>query len=478
MAAHQIVGMVHDWAMAKTTKTSPQKADQTLLILGASGDLTGRLLLPGLAGLLARGHSQQLTLVGSGIEDWSAEKWKQRVTSSFATVEASGRQVTEVINNTVYHQADVTEVDDLQRLLAQCEGSIAIFFALPPPITVKVCQALLECTLGKDTRLVLEKPFGTDVSSATDLNALLTRLVPEEQVHRVDHFLGTSSVLNILGLRFTNRIFEPLLNADHVERVEIVYDEVLGLEGRARYYDGAGAMVDMIQSHLLQVLAVMAMEPPPTLRAVDFRDQKAQVLRATRVWQNDPVTSSRRGRYTAGKIGRRTFMSYEDETGVDPSRHTETLAEVDFEVNTWRWAGVPFRVRSGKAIGEPRNEIAITFKPAQQVPVGFHGAERPDQLRMLLKPDGLSLDINVNGPGNPFVVDSATLTADFGAGELEAYGEVLELVLDHDPTLSIRGDTAVECWQIIEPVIDAWRADQVPLDDYPAGSHGPESWPG
>ncbi len=464
--------------MAKTsTKEPAKKADQTLLVLGASGDLAGRLLLPGLGGLLARGLNHKLNLVGSGIEDWSEEKWKQRVTTSFASAEVTGRQVTEVINNTVYRQADVTKVDDLQRLLAQCEGSIAVFFALPPPITVKVCQALLECTLGEDTRLVLEKPFGTDVASATALNQLLTRLVPETQIHRVDHFLGTSGVLNILGLRFANRIFEPLLNAGHVEGVEIVYDEVLGLEGRARYYDGAGAMVDMIQSHLLQVLALVAMEPPPTLRAVDFRDQKAQVLRATRVWQDDPVQSSRRGRYTAGKIGGRKFASYVEEKGIDPSRKTETLAEVDFEVNTWRWAGVPFRVRSGKAIGEPRKEIAITFKPAQLVPAGLRGAERPGQLRILIKPDGLSLDINVNGPGDPFAVGPANLTADFGAGEIEAYGEVLELVLNHDPTLSVRGDTAVECWRIIEPVINAWGAERVPLDDYPAGSQGPTDWP-
>jgi glucose-6-phosphate 1-dehydrogenase len=275
-------------------------------------------------------------------------------------------------------------------------------------------------------------------------------------------------------LRFANRILEPVLNAGHVESVDIVFDESLALEGRAGYYDGAGALVDMIQSHSLQVLSLLAMEAPSTLDATDLRDGKAQVLRATRVWEDDPVAFSRRARYTAGEIDGRRLPSYVDEEGIDPDRKTETFAEVVLAVDTWRWAGVPFRVRSGKALSPPRKEAVVTFKQPPWVPTGLTGYDRPDRLRIGFEPDHLCLDLNINGPGDPAVIDPVTLEADFGPGQLPAYGEVLAGVLQDDPTLSVRGDTAVECWRIVEPVLKAWRNDEVPLQDYPAGSTGPD----
>lgn len=456
-------------------KTKSGRSRQTLLILGASGDLTGRLLLPGLAGLLEQRSDLDLHLMGAGVEGWSSERWQRQVRRSCGDA-MSARRLDRLVSDTTYQQADVTQPEDLQRLLDACEGQPALYFALPPPITAKACDALTKLDLPTGTRLVLEKPFGTDAKSAGQLNDLLARLVPEDQVHRVDHFLGKSTVLNILGLRFGNRILEPILNAEHVERVEIVFDETLGLEKRARYYDGAGAMVDMIQSHLLQVLSVMAMEAPPTITARDLRDRKAEVLRATRIWGDDPETATRRGRYTAGKIGRRRLSAYVDEKGIDPARGTETLAEVDVEVRNWRWAGVPFRLRSGKALGANREEIVITFKDPQRIPDGLHDYAVPNRLRIALGPDSLALELNVNGPGDPYTLDPIGLRADFGPGDLEPYGEVLAGVLDSDPTLSVRGDTAVDCWRIIEPVLRAWRDDVVPLDDYPAGSEGPKSW--
>jgi glucose-6-phosphate 1-dehydrogenase len=438
---------------------------QTLLILGASGDLTARLLLPGLGGLLKSGHAKDLALVGAGSDDWDDGHWAALVEK--ATGESG--------LDTRYLEADVTAEDDLQRLLNACEGQLVIYFALPPQVTAKACKALAKVGVPDGTRLAMEKPFGTDADSARRLNELLAQLVPEDHVHRVDHFLGTSTVLNVFGVRFANRIVEPLLGAEHVESVEIVFDESLALEGRARYYDGAGALVDMIQSHLLQVLALVAMEPPPTLQAADVRDAKAQVLRATRVWDGDPVRSSVRGRYTAGSIDGQELPSYVDEEGVDPQRKTETFAEVVVEVDTWRWSGVPFRLRSGKAIGSPRTEVAVTFKPPQRLPEGLTGSDRPDRLRMSigLEAGMMALDIDISGPGDPFVLDEATLEASFGAGELPPYGEVLKSVLAGDPLLTVRGDTAVQCWRIIEPVQEAWRADRVPLQDYAAGSSGP-----
>ncbi|MEV6344099.1 glucose-6-phosphate dehydrogenase [Actinoplanes sp. NPDC051851] len=451
--------------------------EQTLVILGAAGDLAGRLLLPGLGALVAAGGAPKLTLVGAGMDDWDDERWRKRVVEAFGAhrgKDASGgkgeRAVADVVGGTRYVRADVTRADELRRVLDGVGGEVVVFFALPPAITGKACEALLDVELPEGTRLVLEKPFGSGVRSAAALNRVLTRLVPEERIHRVDHFLGKSTVLNIVGLRFANRIFEPLLSAEHVASVDVVFDEELALEGRAGYYDKAGALADMIQSHLLQILALLAMEAPLSMDPREFRDAVAEVLRATRVWGGDPKASSLRARYADGA----QHCAYTKEPGVDPERGTETLAELVLAVDTWRWAGVPFRLRSGKAVGGGRQEAIITFKEPPRIPGGLHGPHQPDRLRIGFGPDRVALDFNINGPGDPFVIDPVTLAADFGPGELPPYGEVLHGVLHDDPTLSVRGDVAEECWRIVEPVTAAWRAGEVPLLEYPAGSAGPE----
>ncbi|MEF2975864.1 glucose-6-phosphate dehydrogenase [Subtercola sp. YIM 133946] len=449
----------------------------TLVILGASGDLSARLLLPGLAQLLTSEPERTLTLIGAGSEAWDDARWHEVITSSFAEVNASGDTVAAILKGSHYYQADVTKPADLQKILDAADGVPAIYFALPPAVAAAACAALQDVTRPDGLTLALEKPFGTDEQSAIDLNALLLKLVPEEQIHRVDHFLGRSTVLNLLGLRFANRIFEPVWNAEHIEKIEIIYDEQLALEGRARYYDTAGALVDMIQSHLLQVMAVVAMEPPSTLRSHDLRDAKQLVLRATRVWQGDPIAGSRRARYTAGEVQGRQLPSYVDEPGVDPKRETETLAEVTFEVNTWRWAGIPFTLRSGKALAERRREIVITFRPARQLPVGLKGHNDPTVLRVFLAPDEMSLEININGPGDPYELERISLDAHFGDGQLLAYREVLAGILDGDSSLSVRGDSAVEGWRIVAPIVKAWHDDEVPIDNYRAGSEGPTLWP-
>jgi glucose-6-phosphate 1-dehydrogenase len=452
-------------------------AAQTLLILGASGDLTARLLLPGLGGLLSTGLPKGLLLIGSGQDDWDDGRWRARVAESFAAAGAAGPEVDAVVARTRYIPADVTQGGDQKRLLAACEGPPAIYFALPPAVTAKACRVLAGIGVPEGTRLVMEKPFGTDADSAEALNTLLTQLVPEEQIHRVDHFIGMSTVLNTLGVRFANRMLEPVLSAEHVESVDIVFDETLGLEGRAGYYDGAGALIDMLQSHLLQVLAFVAMEAPSTLQARDVRDCKAQALGATHLWDDDPVASSRRARYTAGEIDGRQLPAYVDEQGIDPSRNTETLAEIVLAVDNWRWAGVPFRVRSGKAIGAPRQEISITFKQPPWVPTGLTGYDRPDRLRLGLGAHRLALDVNINGEGDPFTLEGVTLEGNFGPAALLEYGEVLKGVLEGTPPLSVRGDTSVQSWRIVEPVLKAWRDGAVPLQEYAAGSSGPEGWP-
>jgi glucose-6-phosphate 1-dehydrogenase len=449
----------------------------TLLILGAGGDLTARLLLPGLGTLLAGGAMKDLLLIGSGRDDWDDERWRALVEGSFADAGATGEAVAAVLRNARWAQADATSGEDLQRVMEPSEGTLAIYFALPPEVTWKACLALKDVGVPAGTRLVIEKPFGTDAESAQALNDLLLQLVPEDRVHRVDHFLGMSTVLNIVGVRFANRMLEPVLNARHVESVDIVFDETLGLEGRAGYYDGAGALIDMLQSHLLQVLALVAMEPPATLDARDVRDAKGLALRATHVWGDDPVRSSWRARYTAGELDGRQLPSYVDEEGVDPGRDTETLAAVELAVDTWRWAGVPFRLRSGKAIGAPREEVAITFKDPPHLPAGLTGYEQPDRLRLGLVHRRLALDLNINGEGDPFSLQGITLEGEYGHADLLEYGQVLKGVLEDAPALSVRGDTAVESWRIVQPVIDAWRDRAVPLNEYAAGSRGPGGWP-
>jgi len=450
-------------------------APTTLIILGASGDLTSRLLLPAIGQLLQREPGRDVVLRGAGSDAWTSRHWHEALRTAFATVGAEDQL--ERLAGSAYTQADVTTADDLQRLLGDAEGKVVLYFALPPAVTAKACAALATISAPADLVLALEKPFGTDEASARALDELLLTIVPEKQIFRVDHFLGRSTLLNLLGVRFANRVVEPVWSADHVASVEIRYDESLGLENRARYYDTAGAMMDMLQSHLLQVLAVIAMDAPATLDERDLRDAKSAALRATHVWDDNPAHASRRARYAAGTVDGRALPAYVDEPGVDPARQTETLAEITCEVRTGRWQGVPFTLRSGKAMAARRAEIAVRFRPVRHLPHGFAGVPEDGGLfRFFLGPDRMSLELNVNGGDDPFALHRETLDADLGEGALNAYTEVLSEILDGEVTLSVRGDAAEECWRIVQPVRDAWARGEVPLEEYPAGSHGPEEW--
>ena len=446
----------------------------TLIILGASGDLTSRLLLPALGQLLTREPERSIHLRGAGVDDWTDEQWREVVRTSFATTDTADAFA--VVASTSYTRTDITDPADLTALLAGNEGRVALYFAVPPAVAVKSCEALATIDVPENLILALEKPFGSDEASARELNATVSRIVPESQVFRIDHFLGRSTTLNLIGVRVANRIFEPIWSAEHIESVLIRYDETLGLEGRAGYYDKAGALADMIQSHLLQVLAILAMEPPAALDELEFRNATSAVLRATRAWGDDPAGSSRRARYTAGTIGERQLPAYVDEPGVEPERETETLAEMTCEVRTARWQGVPITLRSGKALDDADREVVIRFRPVRHLPEGLTGSTNPTVLRFSLGPDRMALDLNVNGGDDPFELERATLGADLGAGALKAYAEVLSGILDGDATLSVRGDAAEQCWRIVQPVIDAWRAGEVPIDDYAAGTDGPTSW--
>jgi len=451
---------------------------RTLVVLGADGDLAGRLLLPGTGQLLASSRGRGILLLGAGLAPLTPDGWRERVAASFAAGGAEGPLVDEVLAATRYLQCDVTRPEELGRLLAACDGPPALYFALPPAVTVAACEALARVERPDGLVLALEKPFGTDLAGARSLNERVAALVPEHRVHRVDHFLGKSTVLNLLGLRFANRFLEPLWSAQHIERVEIVFDEVLALEDRAGYYDRAGALVDMIQSHLLLVLALIAMEPPTSIHADDLRDGMVRMLRATRLAHDDAARASRRARYTAGELSGRALPDYADEAGVDPARETETLAEISLRIDSWRWAGVPFVLRSGKALADQRKDITVVFREVPHLPFGFRGRKGPERLRISLSPDVLEFDIGINGEGDPFELDPVTLRAEFAAGELGPYGEVLAGILAGDDTLSVRGDGVEECWRIVAPILEAWAERRVPLDEYPAGSAGPDGWTG
>jgi glucose-6-phosphate 1-dehydrogenase len=293
---------------------------------------------------------------------------------------------------------------------------IIAYLALPPGVFLPTLEALARANLLPGSRVVIEKPFGEDLASAQALNRLLHQSFPENAVFRIDHSLHLQTVQNVLGLRFANRIFEQLWNRDHVERVEIVWDESLTLEGRASYYDRVGALKDMLQNHLLQLLCLVGMEAPLTLDERRLRDRKIDVLRAVRRLSPDEVEHyTVRARYTAGRIGERQVPSYTDEEGIDPAYGTETFAQVTLWMDNWRWAGVPF--------------------PLERVELG----------------------------------------ADFTSQGLPAYARLLLQVLEGDCTLSIRDDEAEESWRVIAPILDAWAQGRAPLLDYPAGLDGPTS---
>jgi glucose-6-phosphate 1-dehydrogenase len=318
-----------------------QTTVKTLLILGATGDLTARLLLPGLATLVATGRAGGLKLVGAGSDPWSPEQWRERVHDAFAAAAgpagAAGKDALKSLEaSTDYHQLDVTADGPLASLLSKLEGPVAVYFALPPQVSQKACEILAPDQVPAGTRLVMEKPFGSGEESARQLNRTLLNLVPEDHIHRVDHFLGKATVLNILGLRFANNFLEPVWNRQHIAKVEIIFDEDLALEGRARYYDNAGALRDMVQSHLLQIMALMAIEPPATIGERDLRDAIGTVLRASSI-RTPYESSTRRARYTAGSVGGREVPDYVKEEGVDPDRSTETLAEVRVSIVNCRW---------------------------------------------------------------------------------------------------------------------------------------------
>jgi glucose-6-phosphate 1-dehydrogenase len=448
-----------------------------LIICGATGDLTGRYLLPALSELAEAGSlPDQLEVIGVAHEPWDSARFAHHVAEQLslhapAITEAARRAV---ISRCQYAAADVTDPSALTAAVRGSPGPVVAYLALPPSLFAPAVCALSETGLPAGSRVVVEKPFGTGLGSARSLNSLLGARFPETAVFRMDHFLGHQTVQNVLGVRFANRIFEPVWNRHHIERVDVVWEETLALEGRAGYYDEAGALRDMVQNHLLQLLCLVAMERPATLGQRELRDCKVELLRqVSRPSAQEVAVNTIRARYDAGRVGQRTLAAYVDEPGVNPDRGTETFCEVTLFVDNDRWDGVPFRLRTGKALGADRRQMTVHFRPIPYLAFGQEGDPPLNRLTFRMGPDRLCLDVALNGSGDPFCLEPATLDLELAPQELSAYARLLLDVFEGDPSLSIRGDEAEECWRIVEPILAAWDNGAPPLLTYPAGSDGP-----
>lgn len=443
-----------------------------MLIFGASGDLTSRHLLPALMELDAKDRlADEFRIVGVDVRDWDSSQFRRHLEEKLRDVEL-GEKGRELLGSRVeYRRSDVTRRDEMSKLLKPLKQPFIAYMALPPGLFRATAKSLAEIELPEGSRIVVEKPFGKDQASARELNELLHRSFAEDVVFRIDHFLHKQTVQNILGVRFANRIFESVWNSHHIERVEIVWDESRTLEGRMGY-DTTGALRDMIQNHLLELLALVGMEPPPNLDQRSLRDHKVGLLRAVETLSDEEIAERTvRARYSEGQIGNRKIPAYASEEWVDSSRQTETFAQVALHIDNWRWAGVPIVLRSGKALRTERRQINIHFKPVPHLAFSQSTHPVPNVLTLSSDPDQLALKVNINGPGNPLDLDSVDLSAELAPQA--AYSRLLEDVLEGDVTFTIRDDEAEELWRITEPIVRAWKEGWVPLREYAAGSDGP-----
>ena len=449
---------------------------ERMVIFGASGDLTSRLLdardrATGRGAAAAAGSDD---IVGAANTEWSTQDFREHIAAELekhAAVSSATRD--SVVRMLEFSPADVTSADDVRRVIGGGDHpTTLVYLALPPFLLHQVLSALATAGLTTSDAVGIEKPFGTDLASARELNEMLRTELPRPTIFRIDHFLSNELVRRIVTLRFLNRVFEPVLNATHVERVDISWLESLTLEGRASYYDGAGALKDMVQNHLMEAMALVLMEQPARIDSMSFRDMRVEALRAV---ATPPAETMRRNtvraRYTAGSIGTRQVPSYVDEPGVDPSRGTETYASLTVDVDSPRWAGVPFTMRSGKALAADSAEIAIHFRPLPGYLLDRWPGVEPNVLRLGLTDPYVRLDAILNGPEQ--AAESRQLEARSTPPRFEAYAHLIHQMLQNDPMLFIRGDEAEEAWRIVDPVMRAWSAGDVPMQEYVAGSAPP-----
>ncbi|MCG2582916.1 glucose-6-phosphate dehydrogenase [Massilia sp. TS11] len=462
--------------------------DFDLVLFGGSGDLAMRKLLPAMyARELASALPATARIVCVGRHEWSTEEF-------LATVDATARPhvknfQTEVwqrfVQRIVYVPLNATESASYQALVAALRHDPHItrvyYLATPPHLFAKICDNLAANGLATaNSRVVLEKPLGRDLASARQINAEVGKVFSESQIYRIDHYLGKETVQNLLALRFGNILFEPLWRREYISDVQITIAEKLGVGNRLGYYDTSGALRDMLQNHLLQLLCIVAMEPPASIAPDAVRDEKLQVLRSLRRFT--PTTLAQnivRGQYRAGHVDGQAVPGYREEPDAPAHSRTETFVAMKAEIDTWRWAGVPFYLRTGKRMAASLAEIVVRFK---QIPHSIFpqptNTFQNNCLVIRLQPDeGLKLNLMAKTPGDSMRLKPAELELDFRetfkAPRMEAYERLLFDVLRGQLTLFMRGDELEAAWDWVEPILHHWEQDESAPIPYTSGTWGP-----
>ena len=469
---------------------------QCLVIFGASGDLTHRKLVPALFELFRqRRLPSEFAVLGCARRPWSDDTFRERMAEALADEIRGQEEAWQAFAAGLFYEpADLSDPASIvqlgQRLeaidrLRATRGNRTFYLSVSPSFYGSGTRALAAAGLLSDSersRVVIEKPFGTDYASAQALNKVVQSCAKENQIFRIDHYLGKETVQNILVLRFANTIFEPIWNRNYIANVQITAAETVGVEERAGYYEGSGALRDMVQNHLTQILALTAMEPPGRFDAEAIRNEKAKVLQAARLANTaEAWKACVRGQYSAGGSSTRPISGYRQEPGVDPNSTTETYVAMKLFIDNWRWQGVPFYVRTGKRLPKRLSEVVLTFREA---PVHLFdaagGAPTPNQLILRIQPDeGANIRFEVKAPGSGMrsrPVDMGfSYDESFGEPSDEGYVRLLADAMLSDPTLFTRSDEVEAAWRLYTPLLELiedapW---QLPVHNYEARTWGP-----
>ncbi len=469
-------------------------------IFGAAGDLTWRKLVPALYNLyLDHWLPEKFSIVGIDRKSMGEEDWRRRLRDGIGRFSRRGKAedrpwqefaahlsllAGDFSDPQVYTQLAQRLAADEQQWNAQAEH--VFYQATPPSMVEAIVHGLQEAGLNRDrerARIVLEKPFGHDLASARALNKMLTSVFHESQIYRIDHYLGKETVQNILAFRFANALFEPIWDRRYIDHVQITVAEQLGVEHRGAYYEHAGALRDMVQNHLLQVLCLVAMEAPVSFTPDEIRGKKVDVLHAIRIVAPQEVPQMAvRGQYGAGKIGGKPVPAYRDEPGVAPDSNTETYVAVKLLVDNWRWQGVPFYLRTGKRLARTLSEAQIQFQPVphRSFPPSATQHWEPNHIAIHIQPnEGILINLEAKCPGPQMVLGQVpmhfTYREAFKAVPPEAYETLLLDVILGDPTLFMRADQIEAAWAVVDPILKGWQELPPPdFPNYPAGSWGPE----